>query len=333
VEAAGRLIAHNQTRYEKQITAAKEGREPVRFLQFADQRRENDFLIGEIEKARKAGEDLSRIAVLFRTNLQPRFLMEQLISVNLPFTAKDRIPNLYEHWIARDFFAYLRIAQGSDSRADFLSILNKPNRYISRSSLKERHIVFEEWMRQYEEQPWIAERIEKLWYDKKQLGRLSSPYAALNFIRKGIGYDDYLEDYADYRRVSKEDLYEIADELLSSAKGFSTMEEWFDHIEAYRAELKQQEMQRNRRREGVTLATLHSAKGLEFERVYLIDACEGVMPYKKAQLPSDIEEERRLFYVGMTRASRELTICSVKNFHNHEMNPSRFIREAGYDRG
>jgi DNA helicase-2/ATP-dependent DNA helicase PcrA len=332
VEAAGRLIAHNEARYEKQIRAAKDGREPVRFVQFEDQQRENAFLIGEIAKARAAGEELSRIAVLFRTNMQPRFLMEQLVSVNLPFTAKDRIPNIYDHWIARDLFAYLRIAQGSDKRADFLSILNKPNRYISRSSLAEAHIDFETWMGQYDEQPWIAERIEKLWYDMKQLGRLSSPYAAINFIRKGIGYDDYLTDYAEYRGVSAEDLYEMADEILSSAKGFSTLEEWYDHIEEYRTELKRQEKKRDGQREGVTLATLHSAKGLEFERVYLIDACEGVMPYKKAQLQPDIEEERRLFYVGMTRASRELTICSVKNFHNHEMNPSRFIREAGYDR-
>jgi DNA helicase-2/ATP-dependent DNA helicase PcrA len=328
VEAAGRLIACNETRYEKKVEAAKEGREPVRFMQFEDQQRENAFLLEEIAKARAAGEDLSRTAVLFRTNTQPRFLMEQLISANLPFTAKDKIPNIYEHWIARDFFAYLRIAQGSDKRADFLSILNKPNRYISRSSLCEPHIVFEEWIREYDEQPWIAERIEKLWYDTRQLGRMS-PYAAVNFIRRGIGYDDYLADYAEYRRINKEDLYEVADELLSSAKGYQTLEEWYDHIEDYRAELERQAKERKERRDGIMLATLHSAKGLEFERVYLIDACEGIMPYKKAQLQPDIEEERRLFYVGMTRASRELTICSVKMLHNREMEPSRFIREAG----
>jgi DNA helicase-2/ATP-dependent DNA helicase PcrA len=327
VEAASRLIAHNETRYPKEAEASKEGWENVRFLQFEDQQQENVFLIEEIGKARAAGEDLSQIAVLFRTNSQPRFLMEQLISVNLPFAAKDKIPNIYEHWIARDLFAYLRIAHGSDDRADFLSIINKPNRYISRSSLDQPHIAFEEWMRQYDEQPWIAERIEKLWYDTRQLSRLA-PYAAINFIRKGIGYDDYLADYAAYRQIGKEELYEMADEIQSSAKGYRTLEEWYEHIDAYCKELKRQSMDRNRKREGVTLATLHSAKGLEFERVYLIDACEGITPYRKAQLEPDIEEERRLFYVGMTRASRQLTICSVKTFHNRRMEPSRFIREA-----
>ena len=81
--------------------------------------------------------------------------------------------------------------------------------------------------------------------------------------------------------------------------------------------------------DAVTLATLHSAKGLEFERVYLIDVNEGMTPYKKAVLEPDIEEERRLFYVGMTRAKEHLTLCSVKNIRNKEVEISRFLREAG----
>jgi DNA helicase-2/ATP-dependent DNA helicase PcrA len=327
-EAAGRLILKNETRYKKEISAAKEDCGSIRFMQFEDQKKENEFIIDEVIKARAAGEDLREIAVLFRTNMLPRFLMEQLVTVNLPFSARDQIPNIYDHWIARDIFAYFRIAHGSDKRADFLSILNKPNRYISRGSLTEPHIVFEEWMENYNEQPWIAERIEKLWYDTIQLGRLSSPYAAINFIRKGIGYDEYLEDYADYRRIDKEDLFDLADEIQSSAKGFATIEQWYEHIENYKAKIKEQAKERGKRREGITLATLHSAKGLEFDRVYIIDACEGVTPYKKARLQPDLEEERRLFYVGMTRAAKDLTICSVKNLHNHETETSRFVKEA-----
>jgi DNA helicase-2/ATP-dependent DNA helicase PcrA len=329
VDAAGRLIACNEARYKKEVRAAKTGGKPIRFLQFEDEQKEGAFLVEEIAKARAAGEELSRIAVLFRTNTQPRLLMERLISANLPFTAKDKIPNIYDHWIARDFFAYLRIAQGSDKRADFLSILNKPNRYISRSSLTEPQVVFDEWIKLYDEQPWVAERIEKLWYDTKQLNRMS-PYAALNYIRRGIGYDDYLADYAEYRRINKEDLYEVADELLASAKGYRTLEEWYAHIDEYREELKRQEGKRREPRDGVTLSTLHSAKGLEFSHVYLIDANEGVTPYKKAVLLPDVEEERRLFYVGMTRASERLTICSVRTMRSHPAEPSRFIREAGY---
>ena len=233
VEASRRLIAHNEERFKKTITAHRREQDPVRFFLFEDERQENTFLINEIEKARAEGIPLPQIAVLFRTNVQPRLLMEQMLSRNMAFRTKDRIPNIYEHWIAKDFFAYIRIAQGSDKRADFLSIMNKPKRYIGRDSLCEPHVAFDEWIRMYDEQPWIAERIEQLWHDTRVLNTLS-PYAAINFIRRGIGYDDYIADYADYRNVNKEDLYDVADEILSNAKGYRTLEEWYTHIENYK---------------------------------------------------------------------------------------------------
>ena len=328
VEAAMRLIAHNEERFPKKIRAGKSGKQKVRFQYFEDCYKENAFLAEDIRQTVQNGVPLSEIAVLFRTNMQPRALMEYMVSANLAFQTKDRIPDIYEHWIARDFFTYIRIAQGSDSRADFLSIMNRPKRYIGRDSLPDETVCFDEWMKLYEEQPWIAERIEKLWYDLKHLSRLS-PYAAINYIRRGIGYDDYLAEYAEYRNANKEDFYEVADEILASAKGYRTFEEWFAHIEEYRQELKRLAQEKRRNQNAVTFATLHSAKGLEFTKVYLIDVNEGVMPYKKAVLKQDVEEERRLFYVGMTRAKESLTICSVKKMRGKEVELSRFIKEVG----
>ena len=328
VEAAMRLIAHNEERFPKKIRAGKSGKQKVRFQYFEDSYKENAFLAEDIRQTVQNGVPLSEIAVLFRTNMQPRALMEYMVSANLAFQTKDRIPDIYEHWIARDFFTYIRIAQGSDSRADFLSIMNRPKRYIGRDSLPDETVCFDEWMKLYEEQPWIAERIEKLWYDLKHLSHLS-PYAAINYIRRGIGYDDYLAEYAEYRNANKEDFYEVADEILASAKGYRTFEEWFAHIEEYRQELKRLAQEKRRNQNAVTFATLHSAKGLEFTKVYLIDVNEGVMPYKKAVLKQDVEEERRLFYVGMTRAKESLTICSVKKMRGKEVELSRFIKEAG----
>lgn len=328
VEASRRLISHNEERFKKTITAHRREQDPVRFFLFEDERQENTFLIDEIEKARAEGIPLSQIAVLFRTNVQPRLLMEQMLSRNMAFRTKDRIPNVYEHWIAKDFFAYIRIAQGSDKRADFLSIMNKPKRYIGRDSLCEPHVAFDEWIRMYDEQPWIAERIEQLWHDTRVLNTLS-PYAAINFIRRGIGYDDYIADYADYRNVNKDDLYDVADEILSNAKGYRTLEEWYTHIENYKKELEELVKRGNSNEDAVVLATLHSSKGLEFEKVFLIDVNEGITPYKKAVLQPDMEEERRLFYVGMTRAKRSLTLCSVKTLHNKKVELSRFLKEAG----
>lgn len=328
IEASQRLISQNKERYPKKVEALVETSGTIRFQQFNTQRDEILFLIKEIEERLKKGYELSDIAVLFRTNMQPRFLMEQLMAYNVDFKTRDQIPNLYDHWIAKDIRAYIDIAQGSRERKDFLMILNKPARYISRDSLYDKYIDFEEWEKLYDEQPWIAERIEKLHYDIKMLAKMS-PYAAINYIRHGIGYEDYLVEYAQYRNLNKEDLFDVLDELQASAKGFKNFEAWELHIREYTEELRQKAKKKQENPDAVTLSTMHSAKGLEFKSVFIMDANQGITPYKKAVLDKDLEEERRLFYVGMTRASHDLTICSVKELHNKESEISQFVLEAG----
>lgn len=326
VEASIRLINHNQERFYKQIQASREQKEKIHFSIYENQREENRKIIENILKYIQNGGDYSDIAVLFRTNTQPRLLMGQLMDYNIPFSTKDNIPNLYEHWLARDLFAYIRMALGSRSRKDFLQIMNRPKRYISRDNVEDEEIAFDVLYDLYKEQPWIAERIEKLEYDLKVISRIS-PFAAINYIRQGIGYDDFCGEYADYRRISKEDLLEKLDELQESAKGYKTFDEWFLHIEEYTEELKRQSEKQRENKNSVLLATLHSAKGLEFKEVYIVDVNEGIMPYKKAVLEPDIEEERRMFYVGMTRAKENLYLSAVKTLNNHDIDISRFIRE------
>ena len=328
VDASLRLIAQNKERFPKKIKAAREKEQEITFRTFESQRDEILFILKKVDEQIGKGYHLSDIAILFRTNTQPRFLMEQLMAYNVDFKTRDQIPNLYDHWIARDIRTYMNIARGSRERKDFLMILNKPKRYISRDSLTESQIAFDEWEKMYDEQPWIAERIEKLHYDIKMLEKMS-PFAAINYIRHGIGYDDYLTEYAEYRNISKEDLFDVLEELQASAKGFKNYDAWELHMKECEEELKEKAKHKNENPNAITLATLHSAKGLEFKSVFIIDANEGIMPYKKALLDKDIEEERRLFYVGMTRAIHDLTICSVKNIHGKTNEVSRFITEAG----
>lgn len=253
--------------------------------------------------------------------------MEQMMEYNIPFRTRERVPNLYEHWIAKDIYAYIRIALGSRERRDFLQIMNRPKRYISRESLDEEYVAFDVWEWFYEEQPWVAERIRKLEQDIKCLKRMN-PYAAINYIRKGIGYDEFLEEYADYRRIRVDDLYDVLDEMQESTKGFEEYDGWFSHIEEYTKELERLYQKQADKNPCVTLATLHSAKGLEYESVYLIDVNEGIMPYKKAVLDEEIEEERRMFYVGMTRAKKNLHLFSVKQLNQKDADISRFIAES-----
>lgn len=327
VGAAGNVISYNRERFEKQIKAGGGNGAAVEFLLFEGQREENARIIWDIQEAVEHGAHYEDFAILFRTNLQPRLLMEQLLAYNIPFRTKDSIPNLYEHWIAKDLFAYIRIAMGSRERRDFLQIMNRPKRYISRDSLDEPTIAFDVWEWYYEEQPWVAKRISQLQHDIKVLERLG-PYAAINYIRKAIGYDEFLAEYADYRRIKAEDLYDVIEELQASAKDHKDYDSWFAHIDSYTKELQEMYRVQNENRESVALATLHSAKGLEYENVYLIDVNEGVMPYKKAVLEPEIEEERRMFYVGMTRAKKNLHLFAVKKLNNKDAEISRFIKEA-----
>lgn len=328
VEKAGKVIAHNTLRFPKKIHAVGQSEPCVFIKEYKNQREQNLAVISGIQQYIKKGGEYQNVAVLFRTNTQPRLLMEQLLEYNIPFKTRDRIPSLYDHWIAKDIFTYVRIAMGGRDRADFLRIMNRPKRYIGRDSLEEKTVAFDVWADYYakNEQDWIAERIDRLEYDCKMLSSMA-PYAAINYIRRGIGYDDYLKEYADYRNIRAEELIEVIEELQAGAKDYPTYTAWQKHIEEYNEELTKQANQAVEEKNRVVLATLHSSKGLEYEEVYIVDVNEKIMPYKKAILQEDIEEERRMFYVGMTRAKKKLYLSSVKTLNNHDMEPSRFIEE------
>lgn len=327
LDTACNLISHNKERFEKKLTPFCGDQTPVEYITFENRKDENLYLIHKISELLEQGMPLQEIAVLYRTNTQPRQLMEQLMEFHVPFKVKDQVQNIYEHWIARDLFAYMRIAAGARERKDFLQIMNRPKRYIGRDSLSEQMVQWEAWKTFYQKQPWIAERIEKLKYDIHMLERMN-PYAAINYIRKGIGYDEFLIEYSKLRSVNKEELFDILDEIQFGAKGFASYRQWEEHIKEYTDKMEQLAKQKQQCMEAITLATLHSSKGLEFEAVFLLDVNEGIMPYKKAVLEKDIEEERRLFYVGMTRAKRKLSLYSVQSIHDKTAQISRFVNET-----
>ena len=327
LDTACNLISHNKERFEKKLTPFRGDQTPVEYITFENRKDENLYLIHKISELLGQGVPLQEIAVLYRTNTQPRQLMEQLMEFHVPFKVKDQVQNIYEHWIARDLFAYMRIAAGARERKEFLQIMNRPKRYIGRDSLSEQKVQWEAWKTFYQKQPWIAERIEKLEYDIHMLERMN-PYAAINYIRKGIGYDEFLIEYTKQRSVNKEELFDILDEIQFGAKGFASYRQWEEHIKEYTDKMEQLAKQKQQCMEAITLATLHSSKGLEFEAVFLLDVNEGIMPYKKAVLEKDIEEERRLFYVGMTRAKRKLSLYSVQSIHDKTAQISRFVNET-----
>ena len=326
VAAAGRVIAKNQTRFQKAIKANRPAENSVLVRRFADSEKQYLHIIREIQTAREQGAELEEIAVLFRTVRCGSGLVQKLMDFNIPFQMKDVLPDLYSHFISRDILAYIRIAMGSRSRSDFLEIINRPNRYISRSLLDSPEISLKELAAQFQDKEWMADRIFKLEVQLNMLARMN-PYAAITYIRNSIGYEEYLQEYAAFRKMKPGELISVLDEIQEASKGFDTYEAWFEHIESYQEELKTQAAERNRKHEGLVLSTMHASKGLEYKRVYIIDANEGITPHEKAVLTEDIEEERRLFYVAMTRAKDYLFICCTKEKFNKVQEPSIFIKE------
>ena len=326
VKRADMLIKHNKRRFDKNISTINSTGDTVDIRSFKTEKEEALYILKLISDYKKIGYEYSDIAILFRTNTNPRLLVEKLLEYNIPFNMKDVIPNIYEHWLSRDILTYIRIAMGSRARADFLQIINRPKRYISRDAFEEVEVSFWDLKEYYSDKYYVVERIERLKYDLQWIGRMT-PYEAINYIRHGIGYDEYVQEYATYRRIKPEELYEILDELQESAAEYKNFEKWFEHMEAYREEIKRQNTKTTVNKEGVELSTMHSAKGLEYRAVIILSANEGVTPYRKALLEDDMEEERRLFYVAMTRAKENLHIFTVKERYGKGVEPSRFIAE------
>ncbi len=321
---AEKLIDNNEVRYHKKILSASTEQGLVHNYSFSHQKDENQFLAEDIRKKHAEGISYKDIAILYRTYMQPRLLMEYLMRYNIPFRTRDRIPNIYDHWIMKDLLCYIRIALGSDKRADFFQIMNRPKRYLSRDSLPYETVAFDVWENYYKDADWMLERIHKLQKDLKVIAGLR-PYSAILYIRKSIDYESYLREICEYRHLDYEELEGILDEVTNSAKNFTTYEAWFLHMKDMKEQLSKE--MNEVKTDAVTLSTFHGVKGLEYDYVYIIDINEGILPYKKSLLDADVEEERRLFYVGITRTKKELTLCHSGQIQNKEMAASRFLQE------
>lgn len=322
---AQKLIKKNTSRYQKNLQTIHPMGSPIQIKSFPTQQEESLFLLDQIKAYQQEGCSFANMAILFRTNTGSQTLVHFLLEYQIPFVLKDTLPNLFEHWIAKNLCAYLRMAEGSRTRQDFLTIMNRPNRYISREALFDKTISFESLYQFYEEKDWMCQRIEELEHQLKELSKMP-PFAAINYIRHGIGYETYLKEYAAYRKIKLDELIEILDEVQVSAKPFRTFQEWFDYMAEYKENLIKQ-TKKSSHQDGVTISTLHSAKGLEYDKVFILDVNEGIIPYQKAALEDDLEEERRLFYVGMTRAKVDLHLYYIEKRFEKELKPSRFLGE------
>ena len=314
VNASTKLISFNSKRFPKNFKAKNGDGAPVSLIEFKNPFLEVNSIIKDIKDYIKSGQDINNIAVLYRTNLSTRLLIERLMRNNIPFTIRDAIPNLFDHWVAKDIISYIKLAINMGDKSDLLRISNKPNRYISRDSLSSSRANIETLFDYYDDKSYMIKRIVELREHLRTIKNLK-PATALRYIRNVVGYDEYIEEYCDMNGVESDDCYSILGDLENSAAEYNTFNDWFVHMDEYKDELIEARKKSNENDKGVRLMTFHSSKGLEFDIVYIIDVNEGSVPYKKAKGVDEIEEERRMFYVAMTRARKKLFICyCVENF-------------------
>ena len=328
--AAARVILHNDTRFYKRVQSFRGRGQNVHVQEVLDEQEEAQYVTEEIQKKLDQGIKPGEIAVLFRAAVQARMISEILSEHRIPFEMRDYVTNFYRHFIVKDMMAYLQLAAGKRDRSLFLTICNRPLRYLARNSMENRQVNFEDLRKFYCDKDWMLDIIDQFDVDVRMMKNMA-PYAAIQYIRKKIGYDDFLKEYAEKHQISWKQLMDVMAELEERSKNFKSYDEWEIHIAKYTQELEEQQAKarkiKGERENKVQLMTIHSAKGLEFEDVFVIHANEGEIPHQKAEKKDEIEEERRLFYVALTRAKNNLSISYITQKNGNSIKPSRFVEE------
>lgn len=315
VQAAQLVIAQNLERYTKELCAKRSG-ETIRMKSCLDEKEEENYLIEQIKNMPTSIQNSS--AVIFRTNAEAGHFALQLACDRIPFQLKEKAKDIFSHEIAQDMLHYLLFANGESTRTHFYKIMNKPVRYINRQAVPESEVDKKKLLQYYANNRALSQTVEKLYMDLDRMKKLS-PFLAVNYLRKAMGYDYYQREK--YTGEEYENRMLLADTVQNSMKGCKTVKQWQELIQEYQKACLQQEQAK--KKEGITLITMHAAKGLEYETVLIPHCNEGSIPGKRSIASQQgIEEERRLLYVAMTRAKNKLILSYVSN---KKRTPSRFL--------
>ncbi len=331
VDTAGKLIAHNKVRFAKEVKAQNEQTDGVNIYSFSSKLKQAEN-IGLLIKQymEQPGAKYSDIAILYRTNNHTVYTADKLMKEGIPFYMKEKPKNIYDSPIAKDIIAYLNYALYENCLEDFLRIMNRPVRYIKKSTVPRQAFRMEALIQNNKSTEYVVQNIVDL-YDALRFIKGLNPFSAVNFIRKGIGYEAFLKKQAleNGRDAAKE--IEMLEELMQLAKDFETIPEWLEHIQNYDTIMREITQQENGLKsagtDAVSMVTMHSSKGLEWKVVILPDVNEGVVPHKKAVTDNELEEERRMFYVAMTRAKESLFLFYIQEKEAGNLLPSRFLDE------
>ena len=332
IHSADNLIKLNKSRFDKEFLAFKSEAGQIEYMPTPTREYEISKVTMKIKELLKSGEKPEDIAVLYRTNSQAEAVADSLLMANIPFHSNEKISNRYEHWMFYDIQAFYALAndKSQNVRKDIARVLNHPNRYLldpayfkaGLDKKKMRSAAFKTGVPTWKTNNALDE-IEDFFYG---LGRLrdKDPETFLSLLLRGMSYRTYLKEYAEFRNMDVSDLNSIYEKYKEDAKEHNSWSSWGVYINRYKRTLKEA----SKNKTGVTLSTMHSSKGLEWKHVFIIDCVEGICPFKKAKTDADFEEERRLFYVAMTRAKQYLYLCTYEQSGNKSVNPSPYLKSV-----
>lgn len=321
IECAGRVINENKKRFDK---AQKAGRarakadHPVVAKGFEDTASEIGEIISLCRQWEKAGK-LETSAILFRKNADSFDLVNALRRAGIPFRGGERGQKLWENFVWEDMRAYWNLIHGNFNRGNFIRIMNRPYRGLRRADCSGEILDLVRMSARFDRESLPGRSIKKLLTDLKRAGGLSF-YSAIMYIRKGMGYERYLQEGADGGRKCLENNLEVLHRIQELAARYTDWESMEREV------IREEKGEAKCEREGLHIMTYHGSKGLEYENVILPELNEHIVPHRKAASEDEIEEERRMFYVAMTRAKDHLYLFYRTGTQKEPELPSRFLR-------
>lgn len=328
VDTSAKFIERNGKRYPKAMHTENISVAPIMIKQLDDPKRQLEYVVYEL-----LGEkNLNEVAILFRNNASSTMYVSELYRRGIPFYMKDADDKFFTHWIVEDILNFMRLSFNTERKDIFAKVIMKMNLFVSRDMLtafgnaETVGNVFDAFIRTVELK---GSQIEKLTEYKAAYASMSDqrPAQVIHIIRNDLGYEASLKSRAEKFGFRIDYLLGILDTLEGIASQLRTMVEFAKQLK----ELEQavQNAKFNPPENAVTLSTFHSAKGLEFRRVFMIDLQKGIIPSEEDEDDDAmLEEARRLFYVGMTRAKEQLELLSYRQHEGKSKQDSRFLNEV-----
>lgn len=330
VSVSGKFISQNSGRYSKMVRTNNHQLEPVQVLRFKAADDQYSYLIDELSN----GAVPSETAVLFRNNLSSIGIANALHANGIPFYTRDSRLRFFNHWLIKDIESFLKLAEDPKDMAAFENIYFKSKGYISKRMMQ--HVM----NKGHNETVWkrllcfpgltefYRRQINELELDFRRLAKLK-PEPAIRFIEDKLKYVEYLRENSQRSGYTFDYLKEMLYHLSCIARKSHNKDDFKDRMRKLEAAFSDQD----RSKTGVALSTIHASKGLEYDHVYIVDLVDGEFPSQSSIEGLNkgsfelYEEERRIFYVGMTRARKKLHLISYDSINGEGVKVSRFLEE------